>query len=92
MSEGMDQEVEKIYREDWKEIIEPNGALDFEQVKKELYDFSMLIQRFQAVINIFGATKGISKLTYKPEVYVQALEEYVTSEIEEALYDKEQER
>jgi hypothetical protein len=40
----IDEEVEKEYQEFWKDIVEnDDGTLDKEQVKKELCDFSMVM-------------------------------------------------
>lgn len=38
-----DEEVEKNYEEFWKCIIEKDGVIGKEQLMKELYDFSMVI-------------------------------------------------
>ena len=82
-----DIEVERVYKESWQEIIEPNSIIDLVQLKKELYDFTCLMDRFQKVVNIFGGTMGISNLTYTDDVYAQALNEYV----EQAVNDAKQE-
>lgn len=37
--ETTDAEVQQVYDEYWKRIVEPDGELDIEQVKKELFDF-----------------------------------------------------
>ena len=39
----VDEEVEKEYEEFWKDIVEDDGVLNKEQIKKELYDFSMVM-------------------------------------------------
>ena len=39
----VDEEVEREYEEFWKDIVEDNGVLNKEQIKKELYDFSMVM-------------------------------------------------
>jgi hypothetical protein len=38
-----DGDVERVWKEFWEEIVCPNGILDLEQVKKELYDFRMMM-------------------------------------------------
>ena len=42
-------EVNKVYDDFWKVIIEPNGEIDFEQVKKELYDYRIVMQEVSKV-------------------------------------------
>ena len=39
----VDEEVEKEYEEFWKDIVEDDGVLNKEQIKKELCDFSMVM-------------------------------------------------
>lgn len=39
-----DEEVQRDYDEFWKRIIEHDGEVDFEQVKRELFDFHMVMQ------------------------------------------------
>jgi len=40
----MESGVDKVYEEFWKEIVEkPDGSLDTEQIKRELYDFKMVM-------------------------------------------------
>ena len=87
-----DSLVEKHFKEFWEDIIIKDGVVDLEQVKKELSDFSEMMDRFQKVINIFGGTMGISKLTYTDEVYAQALNEYVEQSIKDALEEKQSEQ
>lgn len=44
MSKNYDEELEENYNDFWKEIIEKeDGTLDKEQVKKELYDYSIVM-------------------------------------------------
>ncbi len=38
-----DNEVETVWREFWLPIVAPNGVVDMEQVKKELWDFKQLM-------------------------------------------------
>lgn len=39
----IDEEVEKEYEEFWKDLVEDDGVLNKEQIKKELYDFSVVM-------------------------------------------------
>lgn len=51
----MTNDVEKVYREFWQEIVAPNGKLDLEQVKKELFDFHKILEEVPKVYdNVTG--------------------------------------
>lgn len=39
------ESVQQEYERFWKGIVERDGVLDFEQVKRELYDYSQLLER-----------------------------------------------
>lgn len=65
-----------------------NGQPDLEQIKKELYDYTMLERRFQFVINLFGGSIGISKTNYTDDVYKAAFDKYVNDAIDEAIKDQ----
>lgn len=78
MSEEVSVEVADNFKESWRDIVcHPDGSLNYDQVMKELYDYSKLMERFQNLINIFGYTQGISKLTYADYVYQGALERHI---------------
>lgn len=62
-----ENEVEKIYQENWKEIIEKDGKVDLEQVKKELRDFSFMLEQVPLVYS--EVSKG---LLSKPNYHVDA--------------------
>ena len=42
-------DVNKVYEEFWKFIIELDGEIDFEQVKRELYDYRIVMQEVSKV-------------------------------------------
>jgi len=48
--------VDEVYEEFWKVIIEPNGEIDFDQVKRELYDYYIAMQEVSKVY--FEITDG----------------------------------
>ena len=43
------KEVNRVYDEFWKDIIEPNGIVDFDQVKRELYDYRTCLSEVSKV-------------------------------------------
>ena len=70
--------VEKCWDDFWKPIVtRDDGFLNIDAIKCELYDFKQMMNRFQHVVNHFGSTLGISKLTYEPEIYKEAIDLYV---------------
>jgi len=64
-------EVERVYREFWAPIVEYRGFLDIEQVKKELYDFWLVMDNVPKVYNYVTGGK-VSKILTDPE-FVKAL-------------------
>lgn len=65
-------EVEQNYRENWKEIIEKDGVVDLEQVKKELWDYSFLLEN---VPYVYSEIAGLSKPNYHAHVILERHEE-----------------
>jgi len=77
-------EVEKLFKEWWALIVMPNGEWDLEQVKKELYDYAILMGNVSEVYDhITGG--AISKPNTKPEVVIAVADDLVTQMIEEAI-------
>lgn len=60
----VDEEVEREYEEFWKDIVEDDGVLNKEQIKKELYDFSMVMNNCSKAY--MEMTRGIIS---KPNTY-----------------------
>ena len=44
-----DEDVEREWKEFWKPIVCPNGVLDLQQVKKELFDFRVVMREAEKV-------------------------------------------
>jgi hypothetical protein len=42
-------DYEQKYEDHWKDIIEPNGKLDMDAIKRELSDFSMVMEQVSKV-------------------------------------------
>ena len=77
-------EVEREYNIFWKEIVEKDGVLDVEQVKKELYDFSRLLRNVSIVYcEITGGR--MSKTSYDAIDVISEYNAYVEMLIENAL-------
>ena len=71
----MEKTVEENYQEFWKEIIEKDGIIDIEQIKKELYDFSTIIRNISIVYD--HVTGGaISKPLTLPEIVIAIADEH----------------
>ena len=70
----MSDEVELKYQEDWKDIIEKDGVVDLEQVKKELCDYSFMLEQVPLVYS--EVSKGLlSKTNYYAHILIKHLEE-----------------
>ena len=68
-------DVNKVYEEFWKFIIELDGEIDFEQVKRELYDYRIVMQEVSKVY--CEITEGkFSKPNTKAEHIIEAVDEY----------------
>jgi len=72
----VDAEVEKEYQEFWKEIIEkPDGSIDKEQLKKELFDFSQLMINASKVY-CYITGDAISKVNTDPDAVIRCADDY----------------
>jgi len=43
------KDYEQVYEDFWKDLVEVDGKIDFDQIKKELYDFHRLIQNIPRI-------------------------------------------
>ena len=63
------EEVEKVYQEFWKEIVEnEDGTLNVEQVKRELADFSMVMDNCTSAYSEMTCCMISKPYTYFSEV------------------------
>ena len=63
------EEVEKVYREFWKDIVEnEDGTLNVEQVKKELADYSMVMDNCSSAYEEMSGSLITKPNTYFSEV------------------------
>ena len=79
--------VNAVYEEFWKSIIEPDGEIDFEQVKKELFDYWVVIHEVSKVY--CEITNGkFSKPNTAAEYIIEAVEEYYENCLSAAVDDR----
>jgi len=73
------------YEKFWKPIIEnPDGTINMEQLKKELSDFSMVMENVTNVYcHITGST--LSKCTYHAHVVTNMADEYYQKQQDEQV-------
>jgi len=67
--------VDEVYEEFWKVIIEPNGEIDFDQVKKELYDYACVMHEVAKVYCELTGSR-ISKPNTKAESVISVVNEH----------------
>ena len=84
-----DIEVEKTYKEFWKGIIENDGEVDMEQVKKELHDFHTLMGN---VVEVYCHITGnqISKPMTDPTIVCNLADDYYDGICKEYCKDIEE--
>jgi cupin superfamily acireductone dioxygenase involved in methionine salvage len=81
-----DYNPEEIYENFWKDIVEVDGVLDMDQLKKELADFHMVIHEVPSVYS--HITDGaMSKATYRASDVISVAEEVEEKHIQEAIED-----
>jgi len=81
------EDYELKYDSFWKEIIEKDGVVNIDQVKRELYDFAMMIKEVGEVY--CHVTNGaISKPNTCSDVVIDIHDDIRTREIEEAIAEE----
>jgi hypothetical protein len=87
MPKRTDPDVERVWREFWADIVAPGGQLDLEQVKRELYDFSHLLDN---VPKVYMAVTGgmVSKPNTDASAVIGEFEESDNRRCEEAVADE----
>lgn len=78
------KDIEQVWQEFWKPIVEKDGVLDLEQVKKELFDFW---QAMQSVPKVYChvTRDAVSKILTDPDVVISIADDLVTRWCEEAV-------
>lgn len=75
---------EKKYDEFWKDIIECNGEINLCQLKKELYDYSILIDNVTKVYT-HATNYVLSKTNYSAEIVISQIEEAQKNDLKHDL-------
>lgn len=70
-----DIENEKVYDEFWKPLLEKDGFLDMQQLKRELFDFYNVIKNVPKVYDHITGGK-VSKILTDPKVVCDLADEY----------------
>ena len=79
-------EVEKVYNEFWKALVEENGVINIEQVKKELFDFYTMLDEVPKVyLHITG--NQISKPLTDANIVISLADEYYDEICKEYIED-----
>lgn len=76
VEETKEQRTERIYNDHWKKIIEKDGKVDLEAVKKELADFWFVLENAPRVYSAVTGGK-ITKIFYTSRTILKAAEEYL---------------
>ena len=88
---GTDSEVDRKFQEFWVPIIFDleNGRLNLEQLKKELYDYSMLLDH---VPKVYSEVTGgrVSKPNTLPGAVIQEFNEYMQEVVDDAIKDEQE--
>ena len=83
-------DIENRYQYFWKDIVEKDGKLDIEQIKKELYDFTTLMNNISKVYcHITG--NQVSKPLTDPDAVCALADEYYDGICKEYVKDIENE-
>lgn len=83
-------EAEKLWVDFWQSLVTTNGILDIEKVKRELADYSMMLDHAPRVY--MAVTGGmISKPNTTPEAVIGEFENYVSKLIDEAIVEHSRE-
>jgi hypothetical protein len=78
-----DNSIDSVYEYFWKPIVEPDGVMDFEQVKKELFDFYHAIHNVSIVYE--HITCGhVSKINAPARYVISFYDDCVSDLIKEA--------
>lgn len=71
-------EIEQNWKDNWEEILMKDGVVDLEQLKKELFDFSNLINDATKVYcHVSGGR--LSYPSYSAKTVISAYEDYIES-------------
>lgn len=80
----VDPEVEQVFQEFWAEIVQSNGVLDVDQVKRELFDYHAMLKEVPKVYDVVTGGR-ISKPNTSATAVIGEFEALIEREIQEAL-------
>jgi len=88
---SVEPKVEEKWNEFWKElVVDKDGKLDLDQVKKELFDFSVVMENVPKVYcEVTGDT--VSKIMTDPGDVIRAFHDHVADLCKEAVQDFKEE-
>ncbi len=83
----MDNDIEQIWNKVWKPIlVKEDGKIDIEQVKKELFDYYVIIGEMSKVYN--SVTNGqVSKPNTAADVVIAMNDDIVTKSYDDGYND-----
>jgi hypothetical protein len=85
------EDYEEYYEKYWKDIIEKGGKINLDQVKRELFDYSFLMDQASKVY--CEVTNGLlSKTTYFADTIIAEYEDDLTKWVCEAIEDYKKEQ
>jgi hypothetical protein len=84
--------VDELWESFWKPIVTfPEGNINLEQVKKELADFSFIMEQVPKVYcHITGST--LSKIMYPADTVIRVADDYFSEKLKEAIKDELEEQ
>lgn len=82
-----EHDVEQVWQEFWLPIVAPEGEIDIEQIKRELYDYRQLIKGLpEFFMDITGGR--VSKPNTNLRVVAELVEEHIDSVVKEAVEEE----
>lgn len=78
-----DSDIDKVYKDFWKEIVTTDGKLDLEKVKAELFDYSFMLEQ---VPKVYCEVTGNS--ISKPNTYADSVISCFNDHIQTLINDE----
>lgn len=84
------EDIEAEWEKLWKDIVtNPDGSINIEQLKKELYDFSYVMEQVPKVYcHITG--DSLSKIMYPAETVIRVADDYTSEIVEREMADRQE--
>ena len=82
-----DKEVESEWEDTWKDIlVKEDGSIDVEQLKRELFDYSQMIDRMCTLTHEVTGYR-LSKPNYPVSVIMDEVEDFREQELKNRMID-----